>query len=185
MDDSEIIELFFSRSEQAVKEIENKYGKLCRKVAAGILNSIQDAEECVNDAYLGVWDSIPPQRPSSLPSYICKIVRNLSIKRYHSNAALKRNSFYDAALDELGECIASSVTVDSEYNLKVLGESIDRFLSTLDSDSRVIFVKRYWFAQSLSEIAESFRVSENNIAVRLSRTRAKLKKHLTKEGIFI
>ena len=103
MEDSKIIELFHERSEQAIMELSKKYGTICTRIAKNILNNSLDAEECVNDAYLGAWNTIPPQKPNPLKTYICRIVRNLSIKRYHSNTSMKRNSFYDAALDELYE----------------------------------------------------------------------------------
>lgn len=101
LDDRKIIELFFERSEQAIIELSNKYGSVCSKVAFNILNNKQDTEECVNDAYLGTWNTIPPQNPNPLLSYVCRIVRNLAIKKYHTNTATKRNSIYDVALDEL------------------------------------------------------------------------------------
>ena len=100
MDDSKIIELFYERSEQAIIELSKKYGTVCTKVAKNILNDVRDTEECVNDAYLGAWNTIPPQRPNPLLSYVCRIVRNLAIKKYHANTAVKRNSIYDVALDE-------------------------------------------------------------------------------------
>ena len=101
LDDRKIIELFFERSEQAIIELSKKYGSVCSKVAFNILNNTQDTEECVNDAYLGTWNTIPPQNPNPLLSYVCRIVRNLAIKKYHTNTAAKRNSIYDVALDEL------------------------------------------------------------------------------------
>ena len=112
MDDSKIIDLFYARSEQAIMELSAKYGPVCNKVARNILNNSHDAEECVNDAYLGAWNTIPPQNPNPLLTYICRIVRNLSIMKYHANTAVKRNSFYDVALDELEDCLASSETVE-------------------------------------------------------------------------
>lgn len=182
MQDHKIIELFFERSEQAIKELSGKYGAVCNTVAKNILNNPLDAEECVNDAYLGAWNTIPPQKPSPLLTYICRIVRNLSVKRYHANTALKRNSFYDAALDELEDCLSSANTIESEINIKKLSKLIDQFLDTLEKDNRVIFVQRYWYAESISSIANRFHLSRNNVYVRLSRTRAKLKAYLKKEG---
>lgn len=183
MEDNEIVDLFFERSEQALTELGNKYGKVCKKVALNILNSPQDAEECVNDAYLGVWNGIPPQRPSPLLTYLCRIVRNLSIKKYHANTAVKRNSFYDVALDELADCIPSNNTVDAECDAKELAKLMDVFLGTLDADSRILFMRRYWFSEPLSNLAATFQITEHNAAVRLSRTRAKLRNYLAKEGV--
>ena len=185
MDDSEIIELFFERSEQAIFELSKKYGSVCMKVANNILNDRFDAEECVNDAYLAVWNTIPPQRPDPLLSYVCRIVRNLAIKKYRSNTAAKRNSTYDISLDELENCFPSSNSVEDEFNAKEIARIIDDFLEALDEENRVMFVRRYWHAASITELAELFHTSNHNISVRLSRIREKLKKHLIKEGVFL
>ena len=185
MEDLKIIELFYKRSEQAIIELSNKYGTICRKVANNILNNRQDTEECLNDAYLGAWNTIPPQNPNPLLTYICRIVRNLAIKRYHTNTAAKRNSIYDIALDELENCFPSSATVENEWESRETVESIDRFLASLDRDSRVMFVQRYWYSSSITELAELFHTSKHNVSVRLSRIRAKLRKHLIKEGVFL
>lgn len=185
MEDNEIINLFQARSEQAIEELSKKYGAICTKIALNILKNRLDAEECVNDAYLGVWDTVPPQNPSPLLSYVCRIVRNLSIRKYHANTSAKRNSFYDAALDELENCIASGQTIESELSAKELSGLIDTFLGTLDKTSRIIFVRRYWYSDPVSEIAAKMRMSSNNVSVRLSRTRAKLRKFLKKEGILV
>ena len=183
LDDRLIIELFFERSEQAIVELSDKYGSLCSKVAFNILNNKQDAEECVNDAYLGVWNTIPPQKPDPLSSYVCRIVRNLAIKKYHSNTAAKRNSIYDVALDELESCIPSSTSVEDEFNAVETARIIDGFLKTLDRKSRIMFVRRYWHSDSIDDIAKLFGTGKHNISVRLSRTREKLKKYLDKEGV--
>lgn len=163
-------------------ELSKKYGTICTRIAKNILNNSLDAEECVNDAYLGAWNTMPPQKPNPLKTYICRIVRNLSIKRYHSNTSMKRNSFYDAALDELENCIPSGKTVESELFARELAKIIDDFLDTLDKENRVIFVRRYWYSDSISDISKRFHMSNNNISVRLSRTREKLKNYLRKEG---
>ncbi len=115
LDDSRIIDLFYARSEQAITELSQKYGSICRKVAGNILNDPYDAEECVNDAYWGAWKTIPLQNPDPLLTYVCRIVRNLAIAKYHSNTAQRRNSCYDVALGELEECIASSESVDDRF----------------------------------------------------------------------
>lgn len=185
MDDREIIKLFFERSEQAITELSNKYGTVCSKIAFNILNSTQDAEECVNDAYLGVWNTVPPQDPSPLLSYVFRIVRNLSIKKYRANTAAKRNSIYDVALDELENCFPSSVSADDEFNASETARIINEFLESLDKENRIIFVRRYWYSDSITDIAKQFGRNEHNISVRLSRIREKLRKHLIKEGITI
>lgn len=185
LEDSKIIKLFFERSDQAIIELSNKYGAVCSKIAFNILGNKQDVEECVNDAYFGAWNTIPPQNPSPLLSYVCRIVRNLAVKRYHTNTAVKRNSIYDVALDELEDCFPSSVSVEEGFNAKETASIIDGFLKTLDKKNRIIFVRRYWYSDSISDLAELFQTSSHNISVRLSRTREKLKKHLIKEGVAI
>ncbi len=183
LDDSKIIELFYERSEQAIIELSNKYGSVCTRVANNILNNRQDTEECVNDAYLGAWNTIPPQKPNPLLSYVCRIVRNLAIKKYHTNTAAKRNSIYDVALDELENCFPASASVEDEFNAGEVARIIDDFLATLDKENRIMFVRRYWHSDSISELAELFHTSNHNVSVRLSRTREKLRKHLIKEGV--
>lgn len=185
LDDRKIIELFYERSEQAIMELSNKYGSVCTKVAYNILNNKQDTEECINDAYLGAWNTIPPQNPNPLVSYVCRIVRNLAIKKYHSNTATKRNSIYDVALDELENCFPSAGSVEAELDAKELARYIDSFLETLSHENRIMFVRRYWYSDSIDELAQLFRTSNHNISVRLSRTREKLKKYLLQKGIVL
>lgn len=182
MEDNRIIDLFYERSEQAIVELSKKYGAVCRKVAGNILRNDLDVEECLNDAYLGAWNAIPPERPDPLLAYICRIVRNLSVTRYHANTAAKRNSFYDAALDELEECLASAATVETELSARELSGLLDSFLGTLDRENRIMFVRRYWYSDPVSEIAEAFHMSSNSVSARLSRIRKKLRKFLRKEG---
>ncbi|MBO4276912.1 MAG: sigma-70 family RNA polymerase sigma factor [Clostridia bacterium] len=183
MEDARIIELFFERSEQAITGLSEKYGSVCLKVAENILNSRSDAEECVNDAYLAVWNSVPPEKPQKLLSYVCRIVRNLALKRYRANTARKRNGFYDVALEELGDCFASRSGVESELESAEVSRSIDSFLESLDKESRVLFVRRYWYSDPTEELAKLFGVSAHTVTMRLSRLRKKLKKHLEREGV--
>lgn len=132
MDDDKIIELFFLRSEQAVTELSFKYGAICRKIAFNILNNLEDAEECVNDTYLGTWNSIPPQKPNPLGTYVCKITRNIALKRYRYNTAKRRNSFYDISLSELEECIPSVAQNAVSCTEEDMTEIIESFLDSLD-----------------------------------------------------
>lgn len=185
MEDQEIVELFLERSEQAVRQLQDKYGSRFTQIAWNILHDRQDAEECVNDALLAVWNAVPPERPESLLTYACHIVRNLAIKKYHSNRAKKRNAYYDVALDELEECIQAKDTVEGEVAVKETAAAINRFLEGLDRQNRMIFMRRYWFADSLTEIAVRFHISERNLSLRLLRVRKKLKKFLEKEGIWV
>ncbi len=185
MEDWEILDLFAQRSEQAILEISRKYGPLCMKLAYNILGNIHDAEECVNDAYLAIWNRIPPEAPSPLSAYLSTIVRNISINRYYSNTAHKRNSQYTIALQELDGCIPSPVSTEDRLQAKHIGQSIDTFLRKLDKSSRVLFVRRYWYGDSIEELSAYFRISRRTVSVRLFRIRQKLRKHLRKEGIEI
>ena len=180
MDDRQIIDLFYERSEQAITELSKKYGDLCFKIAINILNNPQDAEECVNDAYLGAWNSIPPQNPATLRAYLCRIVRNLALKKLRTNTALKRGSRLEISLSELENCIPDN-SFDEHLSAKELTAQLNAFLSTLHRDDRVMFLKRYWFAEPLSEIAKTFGITEHNASVRLGRIRKKLYQYLNKE----
>lgn len=182
LEDNKIIELFFMRAEQAIVELSEKYGTTCGRIAKNILKNDLDAEECANDTYLAAWNTIPPQKPDPLRTFIFRIVRNIAIAKYHANTSKKRNSYYDVALEELENCLATSSTVEQEISSNELSQQIDRFLDTLDKDSRVMFVRRYWYSDSISDLAKMFHTSNNNVSVRLSRIREKLKKHLKKEG---
>lgn len=183
LEDNMIIKLLFERSEQAIAELDMKYGAAVRKTAANILNDRQDVEECANDTYLGVWNSIPPQRPDPLKSYVCKIARNIAAKRYHSNTAQKRNGNYDLVLDELAECIPSNVDIEGEYTAAEISSAVSRFLDTLNYEDRFCFVRRYWYADPVSDIAAMTRLDRHRISVRLFRTRRKLYAYLKEEGL--
>ena len=182
MEDSTIIGLFFERSEQAIDELDRKYGAAVRRTAANILSDRLDAEECVNDTYLRVWNSIPPHTPDPLAGYVCRIARNLAVNRYHANRAEKRGGNYALVLDEMEECIPSGVSVETEYDAKELGAAINRFLSTLNKEDRFLFVRRYWYADPVKELAALTNGSANRISVRLFRLRKKLRNTLMKEG---
>ena len=177
-DDEKIIELFFARSEQAIKELDNKYGKICRGLSYNIVGNRQDAEECVNDAYLGAWNAIPPVKPNPLLTYIIKIVRNISLKIYWRENAAKRSSRYTIALEEIEACIADRKTVEDDIEAKELARIIEDFLDTLTHENRVIFMRRYWFSDSYRDIAEFVGLSEKNVSVRLTRIRGKMKQYL-------
>ena len=183
LEDSKIIALFFERSEQAIAELDRKHGAAVRKTAANILDSRQDAEEIANDTYLGVWNTVPPQNPNPLVSYVCRIARNLALKKYHSNTAKKRCGQYDLVLDELEECIPSSVNIEAEYEAKELSTAISRFLDTLSYEDRYCFVRRYWYADTVSDIAAQTGGNSHRISVRLFRTREKLYRCLKEEGL--
>lgn len=185
MEDKEIIELFFGRSERAIQELDMKYGKVCHKLSYNIVNNIQDAEECVNDAYLGAWKAIPPAKPQPLLTYICKIVRNLSLKAYYRNSAAKRNSTYTMAMEEIEACIPHPRTVESEMEAGELARILEQFLDTLSAQNRIIFMRRYWFSDSCRDIASHIGLTEKNVSVRLVRIRRKMKQYLTEREVSI
>jgi len=185
MEDRMIIKLFFNRSETAITETNNKYGKFCHNLSYNILHDHRDAEECVNDSYLGLWNSIPPNNPDPFITYLCKIVRNLSIKRYQKNTAQKRNSFYDTAIDELEEYLISDDILENQINSNELTAVIENFLDTLSAENRILFLKRYWFYESYDIIAKQFGITEKNLSVRLTRIRKKMRKYLIERGVLI
>jgi len=182
MEDREIIRLLWERIETAVSALADKYGRLVFQLSRNIVGNDEDASECVNDTWLGVWESVPPHKPQVLRAYVCRIGRNVSLKRYRDNTVAKRNTAYDIALDELENCLAGA-SVEEVWSARELGRAIDRFLDTLDRENRIIFVRRYWFADSVRDLAVLMGMSENNISVRLSRVRSRLRDYLKKEGI--
>lgn len=185
MSDEEIIDLFFERSEQAISELAKKHGKAVNQVAFQILGDREDAKECVNDTWLGAWNSIPPQRPAPLRTYVCRIARNLATKKFHAKIAKKRNSLYDVALDELENCLPDSRTVEEHLEADALAEIISRFLDTLSYEDKFLFMRRYWFADSLPEAAKMAGMRYQTAAVHLHRVREKLRKQLLKEGVLV
>ena len=185
MEDEEIIGLFFARSERAICELDRKYGKVFQKTSYNILKDELDAAECVNDAYLGTWNTIPPTRPNSLVSFVCQIVRNISVKRYYKKKAMKRNSTYDVAMEEIDACLSSANTVEDEVETKELAHIIEGFLETLSSENRVIFLQRYWFSDTYSDIAKKVGISEKSVSVRLARIRKKLREYLVEREVLV
>lgn len=181
MEDKKIIALFFARSEQAIQALAAKYEKLLHKMSFQILHNTEDVEECLNDTYLGVWNAIPPTEPEPLSAFVCKIMRNVSLKKYRSNTALKREGAMDISLEELEAAIPVS-SAEEEWNAQELGRQINAFLHTLDPEKRLLFVKRYWFADSVQDIARELGISENLVSVRLKRIRKKLRVYLEQEG---
>ncbi len=182
MNDASIIELFWNRNETAIEETDKKYGKLCGRVSLNILNNISDAEECVSDSYLTVWNSIPEDRPEHFSAYLCRIVRNLSLKRLEYNTAHKRNPELLVSFDELEGCISSKENPENLLDAKAMGELISEFLYSQNEQSRNMFIRRYWYFDSVKKIANDYKMNEEKVSVMLFRTRKKLKKHLEKEG---
>ncbi|MBQ9825204.1 MAG: sigma-70 family RNA polymerase sigma factor [Solobacterium sp.] len=186
MEDFEIVEMYWDRNENAITETDRKYGKYCRKIAFSIVTNKEDMEECVNDTYLQTWNSLPPQRPERLSTYLGKICRNISINLYEKLTAEKRGgNETDACLDELSELIGGSSEVEEQLDLSVLTDLINKFLKKCEKQARTVFVQRYWYMMSVKEIAKENRMSDSNVKMTLSRTRDKLKVYLEEEGYCI
>ena len=185
MEDDQIIALYWQKSADAITETNKKYGAYCFAIADNILHSKEDAEECVNDTWLHIWNAIPPQRPHRLKLFLAKITRNLSFNRFHARTAQKRGGGeLEFVLDELAECIAVDSDVEGTYEAKELGQSLNAFIQALPVRDGNVFVRRYFFTESVAAIAKRYGLSENNVMVILSRTRKRLKTQLTKEGYF-
>lgn len=183
MEDSKIVELYLQKNENAIKETEIKYGAYCFAIADNILHNREDSEECVNDTWLKTWNAIPPQKPIKLQMFLAKITRNLSFNRFNTRSAKKRGGGEIIfVLEELAECLACESDIASEYETQELGQCLRRFVRSLPERDGNIFVRRYFFTETIAEIATKYGLTENNIAVILSRTRNKLRKHLKKEG---
>ncbi len=184
MEDEAIIALFFQRDQRAIRELDKKYGKMCRALADRLTGDRRDGEECVNQAYLGVWNAIPPHRPQALPAYLCKIVRHLSLHALEKNRAAKRRG-YTVALDELADCLPAGETAESGAEAAELTQAIQDFLDGISRENRAIFLGRYWFAASCREIGQRVGMSEKAVSVRLSRLRQKLRDFLGERGVFV
>ncbi len=186
MEDEKIVQLYFDRNEQAISETDNKYGNYCNSIARNILGNREDAEECVNHTYLNTWNSIPPHRPKMLSTFLGKIVRNLAFNRYKHNTAEKRGGSEVAlVLDELAELISSADDVEKAVEQKELTVLINDFLGGLSSEKRNIFVCRYWYADSVSEIANRFGMTQAAVSMSLQRLRTKLRDYLIIRGYAI
>lgn len=182
MDDRHILQLLWARAESAIDALARRFGARLYRTAMNILGSPRDAEECVNDSYLAVWNAIPPRRPDPLEGFVYRVGRNTALNRLRADTALKRNSGYDLPLEELADTLAST-TLEQELDARVLGEAIDTWLDTLDKESRALFLRRYWFGDSVKDIAKAFGITENAASVRLSRSRQRLRYYLNKEGL--
>lgn len=186
MKDDAIIDLYFKRDEYAIVESDTKYGGYCRAIAGNILWSREDTEECVNDTWLRAWNAMPPTRPNVLKLFFAKITRNISFDRYKKINAQKRGGGeVDIALSELEECISGKSDVEDEVAAKELEASINRFLDGISEKERNVFLRRYFYVEKVSSIAQRYSLSQSTVSVILSRTREKLKKHLSQEGYYL
>ncbi|MCL2386223.1 MAG: RNA polymerase sigma factor [Defluviitaleaceae bacterium] len=176
MDDNMILNLYFQRDEKAICETQRKYAGYLYTVASNILHSAEDAEECVNDTYFKTWEAIPPKRPTFFKGFLAKITRNCSLDKYRINNAKKRNANQvDLLLSELAEVIPATTDVHSTYENNLVAADINKFLLNLNKETRFIFMRRYWYADSIATIASGCRASESKIKSSLLRTRRKLK----------
>lgn len=183
MEDKDILALYRARSEEALAATAEKYGALCRSVAKNILPSGEDAEECVNDAWLGAWNSIPPQQPENLSAYLARLTRNAALDRFRRERAGKRGAGeVPAALEELGECVPARGGVEEALDAQALAAAVDRFLRMQPELQRKLFLQRYWYLAPVGEIARMWGMSRSRAASVLHRTRNALKQYLKQEG---
>ena len=183
MEDNEIIALYWQRMEQAISETDAKYGKLCFHIAIHILSCQEDAEECVSDTYLGAWNAMPPHRPRRLGAFISRITRNQALKKYEYLSADKRNKNAAVSLTELADCLSGGSTPESVLESRRIAEAVSAFLWKLDPEPRNIFLRRYWYFDTVGEIARRFQCTTDRISTILYRTRKQLRAYLQKEGI--
>lgn len=183
MNDAKIVQLYWNRDEQAIPATAAKYGNYCASIARNILGNEEDTEECVNDTYLNAWNSMPPHKPGILSAFLGKIVRNVSFNRYRYNTADKRGGGGAAVvLDEIAELVSDADRVEQEIDRRELIRTIDAFLGLLPAEKRILFVRRYWYFDSISDLASRFGMTENNVSVTLTRLRLKLRGFLSERG---
>ena len=183
MDDSLLIELYFARDEKAIQETGRKYGRLCFTVAFNILGNDEDSEECVNDTYLSIWNKIPPTRPNNFMAFICKITRNLSLKRLNYNKAIKRTPESLVSFTELESVLPDNSIISDNIENAEIGKLISEFLMQEKPDSRAVFIRKYWFFDSISDIATRYSFTESKVKNMLYHSRNRLREYLRKEGI--
>ena len=184
MEDYQIVDLYWERSERAVKETSDKYGKMLNGISYSLLSSSEDAEECVNDTYLQAWQRMPNDRPSFLGAYLARIIRCLSIDRFRAIHRQKRGEAASLT-DELCECIPSGTTPNEEYENGRIASVINAFLGELDEEKRRIFVRRYFYSDSVADIAEQLHIGQSKVKTTLHRLRSELREYLEGEGIFV
>lgn len=183
MEDKQILQLLWDRVESAIDALSSKFGKRLYLTAMNILGLHEDAEEAVNDTYLALWNTIPPARPDPLTAFVYRVGRNTALKQLRERSAQKRNSSYDVCLEELAD-ILPGPSMEETLDARALGLAINRFLDTLEKENRVLFVRRYWFGDSVRDLAAERKLTENTLSVRLHRIRSKLKDYLNKEGFW-
>ena len=184
MDDRDIVDLYWQRSDQAIAESEKKYGRYCHRIASGICTAPEDAEECVNDTWLRAWNSMPPERPSPLSAFLGTITRRLALDRYRSGKSLKRGGGeVPLVLEELEECLGGGADPEKEVELREMKEAVGRFADALPETERLIFVSRYWFMVPVAEIAGRLGCSEAKVKTTMFRVRKRLRSFLEEEKL--
>lgn len=183
MDDIRIVELYWERKEEAIKETSLKYGGLCTHIARNILSSYEDSEECVNDTYFAVWNAIPNERPNRFSAFVSRITRNLALKKYEYISAAKRNPTAITSLEELGDCVSGRESLESEVESRRIENTIDKFLWRQGEEKRNIFIRRYWYFDSIESICGSTGFTQSKVKSMLYEMRQKLRKYLESEGI--
>ena len=184
MEDRKLLQLLNERSDNAITALTKQFGDRLFRTAYNILGSREDAEEAVSDTYLAIWNAIPPERPQPLAGYVHRTGRNIALKKLRYLRAQKRSCDYDVSLDELSSVLPGG-SMEETMDARLLGQAIDGFLDTLPAVSRTLFLRRYWFGDSVRALAREFSMTENALTVRLSRIRSRLKDYLIKEGIFL
>lgn len=185
MEDEKILRLYFERNERAITETDKKYGSLCRSIALKLLGNKEDAEECVNDTYHSAWNRIPPEFPRCFAAFLGRITRNISVSRYRTRTAAKRDSGLSTLLSELEDCIPSAASTEESLETKELSRCISGWLDSIDDDDCALFVRRYWYGDSIKELSAQTGVSAQNLTQRLFKLRKNLKTVLEAEGVII
>ena len=185
MDDKRIVGLFLERSEQAIEAVSRKYGKLCHHIARGIVDSDGDAAECVNDAYLALWNTVPPERPESLRAYLTRLLRNIAYNRLDRQTADMRDSRLTVSLQELQTILPDGMSSDAMLDAAVIRDTLNTFLRSLNQQDRFLFLRRYYYLDTCRQIARMTGMSESRVSTRLGRLRSELKTLLNKEGITV
>lgn len=185
MEDSDIVKLFFERSESAISELDKKYGGYCRNIAINILSIESDAEECVNDAYFKTWNSMPPHKPKKLGTWLGKVTRNTALDMWRKNHRQKRYAGIEEILDELEECISSADNVENVIEGRMLTETLNLWLESLAKWDRILFIRRYWYGEKVNKLAGEYGMSDKKLAKKLYRLRQSLKAKLEKEGYLL
>ena len=183
MDDQSIVELYLQRDENAIKESRNKYEAYCYRIAMNILSVAEDVEECINDTWISVWNRIPPVIPKSLKAFLGKLVRDISLSRYRAVHAQKRYNGMKLILDELAECIPSEQDIQESLEQKELSGTVNGWLDSLPQEDRVLFVKRYYYGETVKQLSEMQSCTENQMAQKMMKLRNKLKAHLLSGGV--